>query len=160
MVDWTGILSALIPDEGIKLKPNTTIIIRAPAYFQGLNEILSTNVTLETLQEFFIISFLLAKVEFLDETSRVSLRSFAGKIGGGSTATKQRWQECVKTTSTYFPDVMGRYYVLKKFGGETEKEKIETFIDTIHQEWLHKLNFIDWLDNQTRSAAIEKVIFP
>lgn len=157
MIDWSGVLNNLVPDEAIKPGPNTTIIIRVPAYYKGLNQLLSSNVTLQTLQEYFIINFVLDKVEFLDETSSAAFRAFDGKLSGGSTAAEERWRSCVTAASVYFKHNLARYYVLKKFGGEAERKKVDSFIETIHQEWIHQLDYVDWLDNQTKAAAIEKV---
>ncbi|CAO3655112.1 unnamed protein product [Mucor hiemalis] len=157
-IDWTGFFNSLVPEGGKKPGSNTTIVVRSPPYYKSLNDLLlSSNVTLQTVQEYLIIQFVLGRVSSLDSGSRAILREMSGKIGGGSSVVPERWVDCVTDTSSYYANSIGRYYVLKNFGGEAEREKIEKFITTIHEQWLHQLNYIDWLDEETRSRAIEKL---
>ncbi|KAK4511350.1 uncharacterized protein ATC70_012565 [Mucor velutinosus] len=50
---------------------------------------------------------------------------------------------------------MGRCFVLKRFGGEAERQKVESFLANIHETWTDHLSQIDWLDNQTRATAAQ-----
>lgn len=153
LIDWTTILKSVIIN-GIKLPD--VIIDRTPEYYKKLNELLPT-VSLITLQEYFVIQFTLSRVYTLDKTSRAAYRQMTGTIYSGTTVEQPRWRTCVSYASNKFPNTLGRYYTLKKFGSEKERIKAEKFLTSIHQAWLSMLPNLDWLDEQTRQKAIEKV---
>lgn len=155
LIDWTGILESLIPNGGIH-SPDT-IIVRTPEYYQKLNDLLSNETTLLTLQEYLIIQFIVAKVYSLDDASRAANRKMSGDISSGTSVEQPRWRICVGYTSNTFANSLGRYYTLKKFGCEAERKKAELFLKTIHDAWLDRIPHIDWLDEQTRAKAVEKV---
>lgn len=157
-IDWTGYFNSLVPEGSKKPGSNTTINVRSPPYYNGLNELLlSSNISLQTIQEYLIIRFVLSKISSLDSGSRTLLQEMMGKVGGGSSVVSERWVDCVTDTSAFYSNSIGRYYVLKNFGGEAEREKVEKFITSIHEQWLYQMNYIDWLDEETRARAIEKV---
>lgn len=157
-IDWTGLFNSLVPEGGKKPGSNTTINVRSPPYYNGLNELLpSSNITLQTIQEYLIIRFVLSKISSLDSGSRALLQQMSGKVGGGSSVVSERWVDCVTDTSSFYSNSIGRYYVFKNFGGEAEREKAEKFITSIHEQWLYQMNYIDWLDEETRAKAIEKL---
>ncbi len=155
-IDWTSILEFVIPSSGGIKSPNT-IIVRTPEYYKELNAFLSKNVTLQTLQEYFIIQLAVAKVYSLDDDSRAAYREMTGKISSGTSVKQPRWRTCVNYASNVFGNTLGRYYTLKQFGSEPERKKAEAFLNTIHDAWLNRLPEVDWLDNQTRAKAVEKV---
>ncbi|KAL7334729.1 hypothetical protein PS15p_200316 [Mucor circinelloides] len=154
-VDWTSLIAALVPSG---IQPPDSVVIRATPYFERLNALFSSsNVTERTLQEYCIITFVTKKIYALDSTSREASRKMDGEISSGITTERPRWETCTNYVSNVISNSMGRFYVLKKFGGEVERKKVETFLTNIHETWLGRLNEIDWLDNQTRAKAIEKV---
>ncbi|KAI8645201.1 hypothetical protein BD408DRAFT_459995 [Parasitella parasitica] len=155
LVDWTSILS-------FGLSPNTTlpdiIINRAPQYFERLHKLLSSRIiTEQTLQEFFIIKFVMSMSYTLDSTSREASNKMSGAISSGTTASRPRWEICTSYVSNSFGESLGRYYTLKKFGSEQEREKAEVFLSNVHKAWLDRIPELEWLDEQTKAKAIEKV---
>lgn len=155
LIDWTSIIEALVP-SGIKTPD--TIVNRAPPYYERLNTLLASgNVTEQTLQEYCIITFVTNKAYSLDRASREAYNKMNNEISRGTTADRPRWEICTGYVSTAISNSIGRYYTLKKFGGENERKKVETFLATIHEAWINRLPDLDWLDNQTRAKALEKV---
>ncbi|RCH85801.1 hypothetical protein CU098_002675, partial [Rhizopus stolonifer] len=154
-IDWTSILKALVSDD---ITIPDTIIVRTPEYYQRLNGLLSNGtVSLSTLQEYFIIQYVISRTYALDRESRAATQKMNGAISSGTSIEQARWRVCVGYTSKIFKNTMGRYYTLRKFGGENERKKAEELLTTIHQAWLDRLPNIEWLDEQTREKAIEKV---
>jgi predicted metalloendopeptidase len=158
LIDWTGILKSLIPNGGIQVTDK--IIVTTPEYYERLNALLSSGITLQTLQEYFIIRYVLSKVYSLDNASRAANRAMNGEISSGTSVEQPRWRICVGFTSNTYSNSLGRYYTLKKFGSEAERERAAKFLTTIHEAWLNRIPQIDWLDEQTRKKTIEKVIIP
>lgn len=155
-IDWSSLFAILIPEEA-KLDSNSTIVVRTPAYFKRLNDFLANSPNLLQLQEYFIIQLVNTKAVSLDSASRAAIIDMKSKVSSGSAALPERWLVCIRDVSKTYPNFMGRYYTLKEFGGEHERKKADEFITSIHQEWLHKLEGLEWLDNQTRAKAAEKV---
>lgn len=156
LIDWTNLLESIIPYGGINLPD--TIIVRTPEYFDKLHTLLSNNISLQTLQEYFVIQYVTSRVYSLDDASRAANRKMNAEISSGTTTEQPRWRICVGYTSLSFSNSIGRYYTLQKFGSETERNRAETFLTTIHEAWLNRIPEIKWLDDQTRAKAIEKVI--
>ncbi|KAL9547795.1 hypothetical protein MBANPS3_005998 [Mucor bainieri] len=155
-VDWTTLIESLLP-SGDKL-PDDNVTIRAMPYFERLNALFfSGNVTERTLQEYCIINFVTNVAFTLDSSTREATRKLKSAISSGTTAAKPRWKTCTDAVSEGISNSMGRHFVLKRFGGEAERKKVETFLTNIHETWTDHLGQIDWLDNQTRSKAVEKV---
>ncbi|KAI8645191.1 hypothetical protein BD408DRAFT_382426 [Parasitella parasitica] len=155
LIDWTSMLKALLP-SGIAVPD--TIIDKTPTYFEKLSQLLSSgNVTEQTLQEYFIITFVARQTNNLDSTSREAYRKMMATISSGTTAESPRWETCTDLVSNRLPFSVGRYYTLKKFGSEQERKKAEIFLTNIHKAWLDRIPEIEWLDEQTKAKAIEKV---
>ncbi|KAL7320762.1 hypothetical protein PS15m_000621 [Mucor circinelloides] len=155
-VDWTSLIESLLP-SGEKV-PDNNVTIRATLYFERLNTLLfSGNVTERTLQDYCIINFVTNAAFTLDNSTREADRKMKSAITTGTTAAKPRWKTCTNAVSDGISNSMGRYFVLKRFGGEEERKKVETFLTNIHETWTDHLSQIDWLDNQTRAKAVEKV---
>ncbi|CEP16542.1 hypothetical protein [Parasitella parasitica] len=104
LIDWASIFKALIP-SGIAVPDR--IIDRAPSYFDKLNQLLASGkVTEQTLQEYFVITFVTNQIKYLDSTSREAYRKMKAAISSA-------WLECIPQ--------------------------------------------LEWLDDQTKAKAIEKV---
>jgi predicted metalloendopeptidase len=157
LIDWSSLLNSLVT-SGITTP--STIIDKTPDYYERLNTLLSSgNVKLQTLQEYFVILYVMDRIYSLDSTSRAAHRKMIGEISSGISTEKPRWRLCVGYTSNTFSNSLGRYYTLKNFGSENERKKAEVFLTTIHKAWLDRLPNIDWLDDQTRAKALEKVYY-
>ncbi|KAI8645200.1 hypothetical protein BD408DRAFT_382441 [Parasitella parasitica] len=155
LIDWTTMLEAFVPN-GIKVPD--TVINRTPSYFEKLNQLLSSgDITEKTLQEYFIITLIINKVDALDTTSREASRKMKSATSTGTTAERPRWDACTEYTSNSFAESIGRYYTLRKFGSENERHKAEVFLTSIHKAWLDRIPDLQWLDEQTKAKAIEKV---
>lgn len=155
LIDWTSILNSLIITD---ITAPSTIINITPSYFQHLHTLLSSGgVKLQTLQEYFVITYVINHIHALDSTSRTAFHKMKGEISSGTSTEEPRWKICLESTSDAFSNSLGRYYTLKKFGSDNERKKAETFLTAIHKAWLDRLPNIQWLDDQTRAKAVAKV---
>ncbi|KAI9475617.1 MAG: hypothetical protein EXX96DRAFT_638830 [Benjaminiella poitrasii] len=156
LIDWTSIISSLLPSSD--LAAQDTIIDRTPQYYESLHQWLSSGtIKVKALQRYFAIVYVINRIYALDETSRAAYRKMNGEISSGTSVAQPRWRTCVSYTSSTFSNVIGRYYTLKRFGGEAERLMAETLLTSIHEAWLNRLPNITWLDEQTRMRAIEKL---
>ncbi|KAL0094127.1 hypothetical protein F4703DRAFT_1727255 [Phycomyces blakesleeanus] len=152
-LDWTAFLEEFLP-PGEPLPP--AIIVTSPVYLQRLTGLLQ-NTPKQKLRDYFVMRHAISKVYALDKDTRTLLQEMRGSIFSGTTKLPPRAQVCTKSTSSTFGFLAGRYFVLRAFGGESERAQVEKFVDLIQSSWLKRLPELDWLDAQTRSRAISKM---
>ncbi|KAI8880647.1 zincin, partial [Backusella circina FSU 941] len=137
-----------------------TVIVTTPQYFSRLNDWFSNadhSLQSKTLYEFFFIKATLSKIDMLDSNTREIYRIMHSKIGSGTTAPPLRVRECIGNTADLFGQMLGRYFVMLKFGGEEQRLNAAKMIDNIRSTWANRLDKIEWLDDVTRKRAVDKV---
>ncbi|KAI7857157.1 hypothetical protein BDC45DRAFT_501810 [Circinella umbellata] len=160
-INWSKLFKSLIP-EGTP-EPET-FIVNTPSYFTDLNNWLLSplsseeGVDLQTMQDFFMINVLKTWLYAIDTDTRRIWRHAWAKISSGSFELPVRSHTCVNNVVRSFGHTIGRYFVMRRFAGdEEERKQVDDFVTQIHEVWLKRLNDLDWLDPETRQAAIEKV---
>ncbi|KAG0165707.1 hypothetical protein DFQ28_006795 [Apophysomyces sp. BC1034] len=153
-VDWSRFLQHFVPKD--QTLP-TSLVVPTPQYFEKLAAWFQDNLSTQTIHEFILMRNIVAKVYALDSNTRSIMRKMHSAIASGTTAPPFRSRVCIQATSSTFGPLMGRYYTMKKFGGDTERSQVQNFVDMIHQAWLKRLPQMDWLDPETRKRAIDKV---
>jgi endothelin-converting enzyme len=160
IIDWNIFLRHFTPNDA---SVPERVIVTAPRFMQALTKWLANSATSEdgittrTILDYFTIKTILANISNLDKDTREVHRAMVGSISSGTTAPPPRERVCVTATSKAFGQLLGRYFVIKSFGGEPQREQAARFMDNIQGAWSERLNAIDWLDGETRSRALEKV---
>lgn len=160
IVDWIKLLRHFTPND-VSLPEH--VIVTTPRFLQELTNWLINSAaredgaTTQSMREFFMIKTILANVGNVDKNTREIYRNMNSKISSGTTAAPERSRVCVSATSSTFGQLLGRYFVMKSFGGEPQREQVASFIENIQSTWSERLNQVDWLDAATRTKAIEKV---
>ncbi|KAI9498078.1 hypothetical protein BDB00DRAFT_755249 [Zychaea mexicana] len=169
VINWKKFFEAFLP-TGTPVPD--TLIVSAPPYFTNLASWLlpslsspSTDmqqqqqqgVRLQTIQDFLLVKNLKAWIYALDTNTRRSWRRTSAKISSGSFELPPRYRTCVDNVIGSFGSMVGRFFVMRRFGGEEEREQVDDFISQVHQAWLDRLDKVEWLDPETRKAAIDKV---
>ncbi|KAI8889922.1 zincin [Backusella circina FSU 941] len=153
LIDWENLFKGLVY-QGTPLPD--TIINGASAYYDGLNQLLSSGIQMTTLQDYFVISYITQLAYSLDANTRAANIKLKALITG-NTVEKPRWRTCTDQASTLFDAAIGRYYVLRTFGAEAERNKTEVFVNTLHDSWRNRIPATQWLDEETRNKAVEKL---
>uniref|UniRef100_A0A646QFM4 Neprilysin n=1 Tax=Hemiscolopendra marginata TaxID=943146 RepID=A0A646QFM4_9MYRI len=73
----------------------------------------------------------------------------------GVASAKPRWKDCTGEIDEGLGMALGSMFV-KKYFSEKSKQEAERMIEDIRSEFLLMLNTVDWMDEKTREAAIEK----
>ena len=137
------------------------VVVNMPKYMEQLTDWFldsqTGNVSTQAIREFFTIKSILRNVDYLDKTTRNIYQTSIDKIVSGMTEAEPRSRDCTESTSVAFGQLLGRYFVLKSFGGEPQRKQVSEFIDRILSAWTDRLEKNVWLDDETRSRAIEKV---
>ncbi|KAI9277396.1 hypothetical protein BY458DRAFT_567613 [Sporodiniella umbellata] len=159
-MDWFRALRNFAPND-VALPEK--VIVSAPGYLDALSSWLMESKTrpdgasTEAIREFFTVKVVLANMRNVDQETRAIYRHTIGKITSGATEPQPRGRECVASTSRAFGQLLGRYFVMKSFGGEPERQQVSQFIDQILSSWTTRLDKVTWLDTETKARAVEKV---
>lgn len=160
LIDWSHYLRHFTPND-VSLPEK--VIVSTPRFLKELSDWLINSaqredgVTIQQLHDFFTIKAILSNIDNVDRNTREIYREMVSKISSGTIAPPKRSRVCVSNTSNIFGQLLGRYYVVKYFGGEQQRKQVGQFMDHIQLSWLHRLNAVDWLDKETKVRAAEKV---
>ena len=80
---------------------------------------------------------------------------FFNKKVYGQQEPEPRWKRCVDTANGTVGEIVGKFYVEEMFPGDS-KEKAEALIVGIQDAFEAGLPELDWMDDETRAAAVEK----
>ncbi|KAI8383005.1 hypothetical protein BD560DRAFT_420771 [Blakeslea trispora] len=159
-VDWIKLLRHLIPDDA---SLPDKIIVTSPRFMQGLTDWIANSptsvdaITTQSMREFLTIKVIMSYIDAVDKKTRESYRTMYSKIASGTVAPPPRARTCINSTSRAFGQLLGRYFVMKKFGGEDQRKQVSDFMDNIKQSWSERLSAVDWLDAETKTRALDKV---
>jgi neprilysin len=92
--------------------------------------------------------------DLLTEEIRERHMKYRGVISGQKTFEK-RWEECVELVTNYLPIATSALYVKHFFKKESKDIAIE-LVNRIRKEFEITLKNTDWMDEQTRMAALKK----
>jgi neprilysin len=77
------------------------------------------------------------------------------KVLSGKLSFELRWQECVDVALENFPIAVSALYVKNFFKKESKQVALE-MVDAINEEFQKILQEVSWMDDTTRTAAVEK----
>ncbi|RZF35771.1 hypothetical protein LSTR_LSTR012069 [Laodelphax striatellus] len=151
-IPWKEYLRNMLPEK-IKLKPDEKIIVYAPSYVEKLEKLLS-GTPKRTQANYALWRVVSGSVKFLSDKFRRSQLEYAS-IVTGKTEMGSRWKECIKVAGDSFPLAVGAQYV-RKFFKEDSKQNAVELVCRIRKEMYKIIEHVDWMDEQTRAAALEK----
>ncbi|KAG1177601.1 hypothetical protein G6F70_005648 [Rhizopus microsporus] len=160
IADWFRTLRHFVPNDA-SLPDN--VIVTSPGYLKELTDWLVNSQTrpdgasIQAIREYFIIRIILSNIHSIDKKTRDLHRETIGKLVNGATEAPPRSRECVASTSGAFGQLLGRYFVMKSFGGEPQRKQVSEFIENLLSAWSGRLKQSDWLDIETRTRALNKI---
>ncbi|KAI8983425.1 hypothetical protein BDB01DRAFT_722562 [Pilobolus umbonatus] len=160
VINWVPFFRHLILNDASIPK---NVIVSVPEYMANLTNWLTKSkntdneVTFNSIREFLVIRVILHNIDNLDQNTRELYRSMIGHISSGTTAPRSRSRVCLSLTSDTFGQLLGRYFVMRLFGGEKERMQVSQFLENIRGSWSDILPELEWLDQETKERAVEKV---
>jgi putative endopeptidase len=135
--------------------PSTNVTVDVPTFFRNLSKVISSTtpkIWTSYLKWQVIHSFasLLPK-RFVDEDF-----NFFKKILRGLKELPPRNKTCIAATDRALGELLGQYYVAKTFPPQS-KQKAHDILLTIEDAMNRDLLNLTWMDNQTRTVALEKL---
>jgi putative endopeptidase len=139
-----------------QVPPVTVVNVTAPAYFQGLNQLLAATSLEEwkTWLRWALIRHLprTALPAALDEASF----DFYGKVVEGQPQQKARWKRCIAATDTVLGDALGQVYVEQRFSPQ-DKERTLVMTQGVEAAMGRDIEQLVWMSPATKQRAQEKL---
>ncbi|KAG7377312.1 hypothetical protein PHYPSEUDO_011869 [Phytophthora pseudosyringae] len=135
--------------------PMLHAIIATPTFFDAQNELLSDETLLPKLKNYLSFHLIDSFGAILGEYFRRASHEFHGKIQGAG-ALLPRQQFCVRLTTAFLGDEVGKYYMQDVFGPDA-KAAAQALVAEIEESLKALLLTEAWLDKITYDAAVEKL---
>ncbi|KAI9254860.1 hypothetical protein BY458DRAFT_442500 [Sporodiniella umbellata] len=133
------------------------IIVTSPHYLGNVSRLMREESS-EDLEGFLVWKAVHAYASALGEPIRGPIRRLSAKLIGADPKTiRPRWDTCLDEVNQSVGFLVGRYYVLDKFGGDAAKEYADAFVKSIKDVFVKRLPALPWLDSITRERAENKV---
>ncbi|KAG9508882.1 hypothetical protein GZH46_02612, partial [Fragariocoptes setiger] len=141
-----------------KITDKEHVVIYSPEYFEKLSGLvkfyLRDNHGKTVLANYLAWSVVQSLVSTMPkqyrEASKILRRALIGSEGQEIT-----WRYCVSDTNSVMGFALGSMFVRSVFQGES-KEKAQEMIDSIRNAFKKNLDYLAWMDENTRRLAIEK----
>ncbi|XP_046742992.1 neprilysin-2 isoform X2 [Diprion similis] len=151
-VDWKVYINTLMAGR-VHVDDDEIVIVNVPSYISDLETLMT--VTPKRVQANYVIWRATgASVSYLNELIRNRQLDYSTALSG-KTEREARWKECVDIVSSSLAGSTGALYVRKYFKEDAKKNAVEMVADIRH-EFTKILEKVDWMDEKTRKAALEK----
>eukprot|EP01113_Clastostelium_recurvatum_P040389 TRINITY_DN627_c0_g1_i4.p1 TRINITY_DN627_c0_g1~~TRINITY_DN627_c0_g1_i4.p1 ORF type:complete len:674 (+),score=143.01 TRINITY_DN627_c0_g1_i4:103-2124(+) len=126
-----------------------------PAYYANLSSLVA-NTDLAALQSYMIWQAVHAFAPYLSDEFVEENFSFFGKFLNGQQEMDPRNKTCVQATDAALGEVLGKYFVAVKFGGNSKNFAL-SMVEQIEAAMKADLQEIYWMDDSTRAQALVKL---
>ena len=142
--------------RAVQAPPVESLNVAEPAYFAGLNQLLSSTSLEEwkTYLRWALIQHLpsTALPEALDKESF----NFYGKVLEGQPEQKTRWKRCVSETDDALGEALGQVFVEQRFSPE-DKQRTVKLTQDVEAAMGRDIEQLDWMSAATKARAEEKL---
>ncbi|XP_014207875.1 neprilysin-2-like [Copidosoma floridanum] len=129
------------------------VVVNVPTFITELEKLLMKTPK-RVLANYLMWRVAESSIDYLDDEIRKQPFEFY-KITKGIKKRKPRWKECMDFASDDLLISVGALYVRKYFNKDAKSTVVEMVSD-IRNEFIKILHTIDWMDNKTREAALDK----
>ena len=154
MVPWLDYINNILTKDLLQVNADERVIVDEPGYLKNLTALLPT-VKKRTIANYMFWRVATASLGYFNEAARKIQLDYRKNITGTKTQTP-RWRTCTATASGSFSSPIGNMYVTKHFN-EKAKHAMEEMVKDIRAEFKGILTEIDWMDDETRGRAMEKL---
>jgi putative endopeptidase len=130
------------------------ISINEPSYFTGVDALLHQEKP-TAWRHYLTWHVLRAKASMLTK-ALVNERFAMRQKLTGQKELEPRWKRCVRGVDDALGELLGQPYVSAKFAGDS-KARAKELVGSIHAAMKSDLQLLPWMDDQTRTAAIQKL---
>jgi putative endopeptidase len=139
-----------------KTPPVESLNVAEPAYFAGLNHLLSST-SLDEWKAYLRWALIrhLPSTSLPQELDQESF-DFYGKILEGQPERKARWKRCVTATDDALGEALGQVYVEQRFSAQDKQRMLELTHD-VEAAMGRDIEQLPWMSAETKARAEEKL---
>lgn len=145
-------LAALLEKSGYG--KSNILVLPEPEWLKTLNECY-TEKNLEAMKSHLILALIHTYAPYLNQDFQDLLNAYKNTISG-TTGVLSLDQEAYSQVNSLLGDAIGKPYIEKYFSDKT-KANVEQMITTIMEVYRKRITAIDWLTEQTKQKALEKL---
>ena len=158
-IDWLAYFRTAFDQINYNLTEREPVVIYSPEYLVNVSQLIteynSTKAGRETLANYFgwsvIQSLTAALSKPFREASKILRKALIGSEGSES-----QWRYCVSDTNSVAGFALGAMFVRSVFHGSS-KPQAEIMIEEIKEAFKENLPNLEWMDEETRQLARQKV---
>ncbi|CAH1248352.1 UBE3A [Branchiostoma lanceolatum] len=151
---WIEFVNLVVGEAaGEVITGDEEILVYAPDYLMALGPLLQQTDN-KTIANYVMWRMVRNRVSYLGSEFLTIRDEFNRVVFGTEPST--RWVTCVSRTNSIMGTAVSRMYLLRYFE-ESSKDKAEVMIDYIHDAFLELLDENDWMDEDTKVVAAEKM---
>lgn len=151
-IPWLEYMNRLLAPHFV-VDQNEVAIVNVPNYIHDLEKLLAE--TPKRVQANYVMwRVAAASVSYLTDNLRRRQLAYVTALSG-KTERESRWKECADTTSVSMSIAVGALYIRKYFNEKSKANALE-MVNDIRSQFRKTLEKVDWMDLQTRNAALEK----
>ena len=154
MVPWLDYINNILTKDLDQVVDTEIVIVDEPGYLKNLTQLLP-KIENRTIANYMFWRVAAASLGYFNDAARKIQLEYAKNITGKKEETP-RWRICTGTASGTFSSPIGNMYVSKHFNEEA-KHAMEEMVRDIRGEFNQILTEIDWMDDETRVRAKEKL---
>jgi len=146
---WGAFLTAIGGPSIIQIN------VATPEFFTALEQRIAAS-TPEDLRAYLRWHAVHGLADAFPERFVVAEFDFYGKTLSGQQEIEPRWKRCVGATEGALGESVGKLYVARRFAGDSKAKALEMIAD-IEASFEGNLPHLAWMDDATRSRALEKL---
>ncbi|CAB3250166.1 unnamed protein product [Arctia plantaginis] len=151
-IPWLEYINRLLTPH-VNIGVDEVTIVSVPKYISDLEVLLET--TPKRVQANYVMWRVAgASVSYLTDNLRRRQLAYVTALSG-KTERESRWKECADNTSASMSIAVGALYIRKYFNENSKANALE-MVNDIKQQFRQTLNEVEWMDDKTRKAALEK----
>uniref|UniRef100_UPI00358F9EFE endothelin-converting enzyme-like 1 n=1 Tax=Myxine glutinosa TaxID=7769 RepID=UPI00358F9EFE len=151
VINWKLLLEKMTQQE---MQDEDLIEVLAPEYLQKVSTIIA-GTPARTLQSYMMWRLVVTLSVHLSAEFRTALHEFRHHLNG--VVEPKKWRHfCLEHTNDHFGLALGSLFIRQNFPGSS-KQRVQQMVEDIKYTFSQRLDYLDWMDRQTREAARDKL---
>ncbi|XP_058798010.1 neprilysin-2-like [Phymastichus coffea] len=150
---WIDYINNLLAPH-TKVEPSEQVNVVVPSFFQSFSKLI-VKTPKRVLANYAMWRMVAESAPRLGERVQKAEAEFSASLTG-TNVKEPRWKECLTYVSNKLYIAVGALYVRRYFD-KTAKDNAVDIIHNIRKSYERILTQVDWMDEETRKAALEKL---
>jgi putative endopeptidase len=132
-----------------------SIIVQQPEFFHTLDSLIPAT-SIDEWKTYLRWCVMNNAAGYLSSAIEKENFRFYGTLLNGVKEQKPRWKRSIDASNAILGEMLGEMFVQKTFSPESKK-KVNEMVDNITEAFKQRLMKLDWMSEETRKKAIEKL---